>query len=91
VPEGFNPEVADGSWLAIAFPLGLSFFTFECIAYLVDVYRGAPATNSLPEFAAYKLYFPKLISGPITRFHSFASQLSDSLALISTGPWKGSG
>jgi alginate O-acetyltransferase complex protein AlgI len=69
-------EIEDGSWLEIAFPLGLSFFTFECIAYLIDVYRGAPATQSLPEFAAYKLYFPKLISGPITRFHSFANQLS---------------
>ena len=81
VPDGFNPEVADGSWLAIAFPLGLSFFTFECIAYLVDVYRGAPATKSLPEFAAYKLYFPKLISGPITRFHSFANQLTNQPSL----------
>ncbi|MEM9120833.1 MAG: MBOAT family protein [Cyanobacteria bacterium P01_F01_bin.56] len=77
VPDGFNPEVAADSWLAIAFPLGLSFFTFECIAYLVDVYRGAPATHSLVEFAAYKLYFPKLISGPITRFHSFTKQLTD--------------
>ncbi|HEY9890033.1 MAG TPA: MBOAT family protein [Candidatus Obscuribacterales bacterium] len=77
VPAGLSLEVATGSWLAIAFPLGLSFFTFECIAYLVDVYRGAPATASLIEFAAYKLYFPKLISGPITRFHSFASQLSE--------------
>ncbi len=56
-------------------PLGLSFFTFECIAYLVDVYRGSPASDQLLEFAAYKLFFPKLISGPITRFHSFAAQM----------------
>ena len=76
VPNGFLQDFPQGSWLAIAFPLGLSFFTFECIAYLVDIYRGAPATDSLPEFAAYKLYFPKLISGPITRFHSFTNQLT---------------
>jgi alginate O-acetyltransferase complex protein AlgI len=54
--------------------LGISFFTFECIAYLVDVYRGAVASQSFLEFSAYKLFFPKLISGPITRFHPFISQ-----------------
>lgn len=56
-------------------PLGLSFFTFECIAYLIDVYRGAPATPQLLQFSAYKLFFPKLISGPITRYHQFATGL----------------
>lgn len=58
-------------------PLGISFFAFECIAYLIDVYRGAPATHSLLKFAAYKLFFPKLISGPITRFHPFAAQIQE--------------
>ncbi|MDB9529469.1 MBOAT family protein [Oscillatoria sp. CS-180] len=81
IPDGLEQTPAPDSWLAIAFPLGLSFFTFECIAYLVDVYRGAPATNSLTEFAAYKLYFPKLISGPITRFHSFTNQLTNQSSL----------
>ncbi|NER81175.1 MAG: MBOAT family protein [Leptolyngbya sp. SIO1D8] len=76
LPSGLDAGTLEEGWLAIAFPLGLSFFTFECIAYLVDVYRGAPATSNLPEFAAYKLFFPKLISGPITRFHSFANQLT---------------
>jgi alginate O-acetyltransferase complex protein AlgI len=56
-------------------PLGISFFCFECIAYLADVYRGAPATYDLLKFSAYKLFFPKLISGPITRFHPLAAQL----------------
>ncbi|NEP18980.1 MAG: MBOAT family protein [Leptolyngbya sp. SIO4C1] len=59
-------------------PLGLSFFCFESIAYLADIYRGAPATGSFAEFAAYKLFFPKLISGPITRFQAFASQVKRS-------------
>jgi alginate O-acetyltransferase complex protein AlgI len=80
-------------------PLGLSFFSFECIAYLVDVYRGAPATKSFLKFSAYKLFFPKLISGPITRFHPFAaqiqtlkfpaaSQLTEGLWLIACGAVK---
>jgi len=56
-------------------PLGISFFSFECIAYLVDVYRGAPATASLLRFTTYKFFFPKLISGPITGYHTLARQL----------------
>ncbi|NES01478.1 MAG: MBOAT family protein [Okeania sp. SIO2F4] len=56
-------------------PLGLSFFCFECLAYLIDVYRGAPSASSLLEFTSYKLFFPKLISGPITRYHYLQNQL----------------
>ncbi|MBF2074198.1 MAG: MBOAT family protein [Synechococcales cyanobacterium C42_A2020_086] len=61
-------------------PLGISFFSFECIAYLVDVYRGAPATHDLLKFFAYKLFFPKLISGPISRFHPLAAQFQSQTA-----------
>lgn len=71
--------------------MGISFFTFECIAYLVDVYRGAPATTNLLRFAAYKLFFAKLISGPITRYHNVASQLKNlafpTTATIAEGLW----
>lgn len=72
-------------------PLGLSFFSFECIAYLVDVYRGAPAARGFLEFSAYKLFFAKLISGPITRYHPFAAQVQNAKSLlmpqISEGLW----
>lgn len=73
---GFSWLEPGHNWLRDHFliPLGISFFTFESIAYLVDVYRGAPATVSLLEFASYKFFFPKLISGPITRFHPFIQQ-----------------
>ena len=71
---GFE-QLAVGPVGALVMPLGLSFFTFECIAYLVDVYWGSLACQSWLEFTAYKLFFPKLISGPITRFHSFSNQL----------------
>jgi alginate O-acetyltransferase complex protein AlgI len=57
-------------------PLGISFLTFESIAYLVDVYKGSPATGNLLKYAAYKSFFPKLISGPITHYHEFAPQLN---------------
>jgi hypothetical protein len=61
--------------LSLLAPIGLSFFSFECIAYLVDVYRGAPAAQTFIRFAAYKLFFAKLISGPVTRYPQFADQL----------------
>ncbi len=77
-------------------PLGLSFFCFELIAYLVDVYRGAPIANSFLEFTTYKFLFTKLISGPITRYHHLnyqfksltfqvTEQIVDVLCLIAKG------
>jgi alginate O-acetyltransferase complex protein AlgI len=69
-----SPDSALGSFRLLA-PLGISFFTFECIAYLVDVYRGAPATKDFVKFATYKFFFTKLISGPITRYHTLVTQL----------------
>ncbi|MFE4108123.1 MBOAT family O-acyltransferase [Almyronema epifaneia] len=73
---GYPLLVASQSLLEnLIIPLGISFFCFECIAYLVDVYRGSPPSDRFVEFAAYKLFFPKLISGPIVRFHSFIGQL----------------
>lgn len=90
-----------GNWVDdhVIAPLGLSFFCFECIAYLIDVYRGAPAATSFFEFATYKFFFPKLISGPITRYHHFKNQLNflkfpnfeqgtEGLWLIATGATK---
>ncbi len=68
------PAATDWKGLSALAPYGLSFFSFESIAYLVDVHRGAPAAQSLVKFSAYKLFFPKLISGPITRYHLFAGQ-----------------
>jgi alginate O-acetyltransferase complex protein AlgI len=77
--------------MAIVMPLGISFFCFECIAYLVDVYRGSPPAQRFVDFAAYKLFFPKLISGPITRFHgfmdNFEQQSPPGLANTIEGAW----
>lgn len=89
-----NLQVGQGAdWLKanLITPLGLSFFIFECIAYLIDVYRGAPATQKLLDFSAYKLFFPKLISGPITRYHQFAGGLKTlqfpSVERLTEGLW----
>jgi alginate O-acetyltransferase complex protein AlgI len=60
----------------IPLPLGISFFTFHIISYLVDVYRGvAQAQRSPAAFALYILNFPQLIAGPIIRYQPIAGQL----------------
>ena len=61
---------------AIPLPLGISFFTFHAISYVVDVYkRNAEAEHNIPRFALYILLFPQLIAGPIIRWRDIASQL----------------
>jgi alginate O-acetyltransferase complex protein AlgI len=60
----------------LTLPLGLSFFTFHIISYLVDVYRGnQPAQQSPLAFALYIVNFPQLIAGPIIRYSQIADQL----------------
>jgi len=57
-------------------PAGLSFFTFSCVSYLVDCYRGTiPAERHLGRLAVYVAFFPKLIAGPIERASTFLPQL----------------
>jgi alginate O-acetyltransferase complex protein AlgI len=55
-------------------PLGISFFTFEFVHYLVEVYRGTFAPGSLPRFGLFVMFFPTLICGPIKRFQLFDPQ-----------------
>jgi alginate O-acetyltransferase complex protein AlgI len=66
-------------WMKTSFlpPLGISFLSFESAAYLIDVYKGSPATGNLLKYAAYKSFFPKLVSGPITHYNQFAPQLNN--------------
>jgi alginate O-acetyltransferase complex protein AlgI len=60
----------------IPMPLGISFFTFHIISYLVDVYRGvAQAQRSPVAFTLYIINFPQLIAGPIIRYRPISDQL----------------
>lgn len=57
-------------------PIGISFFTFQAISYVVDVYRGqAKAQRRLFDFALYIALFPQLIAGPIVRYRDIARQI----------------
>jgi hypothetical protein len=53
--------------LDIALPVGISFYTFMSISYLVDVFRNGGATDSLVNYATYMSLFPHLVAGPIVR------------------------
>ncbi len=63
--------------LKIILPLGISFFTFEFIHYIVDVYRGSAAVRNFRDFALFAAFFPSQIAGPIKRFQDFTHQLLD--------------
>ena len=52
----------------IILPLGISFYTFQCMSYIIDVYRGEKATKNIVHFALYIAMFPQLLQGPIIRY-----------------------
>jgi len=61
--------------LSAILPIGLSFFIFEFIHYLVDVRRGQPIVRSPLDFAVFASFFPTMIAGPIKRYEDFVPQL----------------
>ncbi len=69
---GFLPAV----WKGVVLPLGISFFTFHGISYLIDVYKKhTPPEKNFANFALYICFFPQLIAGPIVRYHEIAHQI----------------
>ena len=72
VPLGPLPDV-----LRVVAPLGISFYTFHSISYVIDTYRGLrPPTDDFRDFALYVAFFPQLVAGPITRWGFFGPQLA---------------
>lgn len=68
----------------IVLPLGISFYTFQAISYVVDVYRGkSPAQKNLFHMALYIFLFPQILSGPIVKYHQIAGQLTDRTETLS--------
>ena len=62
----------------IALPIGISFYTFQSISYLIDVYRKTtPVQHSFKNLLLYISMFPQLIAGPIVRYGTIASEITD--------------
>jgi alginate O-acetyltransferase complex protein AlgI len=83
-PVLFSPGQASWQLENIHLPAGISFFTFQAISYLIDVYRRvAPAEQKLLHCGLYISMFPQLIAGPIIRYHDIAKQLHQRVVTIS--------
>lgn len=67
--------------LNIILPLGVSFYTFEAISYIVDIYRGEKPASSWLNYNFYIMYFPHLISGPIVRYKELYAQYENKIDL----------
>lgn len=74
---------------SIVLPIGISFYTFQAMSYVIDVYRGdCKAAKSFVNFAAYISLFPQLIAGPIVRYRDVYAQIEDrteSMAAFASG------
>ncbi|MEZ5406775.1 MAG: MBOAT family protein [Acidimicrobiales bacterium] len=62
--------------LDLVLPVGISFFTFQAVSYVVDTYRGEVDDRSLLDFTLYLSFFPHLVAGPIVRASEFLPQLT---------------
>ena len=63
------------SWTPVLLPIGLSFYIFHAISYLVDIYRKeAPPAKNLIDFSAFIALYPHLVAGPVLRYHLLAEQ-----------------
>lgn len=69
----------------IMLPIGISFFTFQAMSYVIDVYRGeVKASKKLSNVALYISFFPQLIAGPIVKYKDINYQIENR-----TTSWKG--
>ena len=58
-------------------PIGISFFTFQALSYVIDVYRNTPPQYNLAHLGLYISFFPQLIAGPIVRYTTIADQINN--------------
>ena len=64
--------------LRVALPVGISFYTFQILSYVIDVYRGdVPVQRNFIDLAMYVAMFPQLIAGPIVRYSDIAGSLKN--------------
>jgi alginate O-acetyltransferase complex protein AlgI len=86
-----GPVFHDPITLNILLPLGISFFTFEFIHYVVEVHKGLPPMRNPVDFGLFAAFFPTQIAGPIKRFPDWVKQLQHPLRLrdvdANTGVW----
>lgn len=76
--SGWFQTAALGGWLrSVALPLGISFWTFQAMSYLLDLYREEELDPSLLEFCLYMAFFPTVVAGPIARLGNMLPQFRE--------------
>lgn len=75
-PQFNVPAVKFGAIPDLILPLGISFFVFEFIHYIVDVFKGSKPIRNFVNFAIFAAFFPSQIAGPIKRYEDFDAQLN---------------
>ena len=81
--ENFNVLLGSGgmkelTFVRVALPIGISFFVFHELSYIIDVYRKVkPPMKNIIDYAVYIFLFPQLIAGPIIRFNEIADQIQN--------------
>ena len=77
VTLGLPPLLYVTRWFDVILPAGISFYTFQTLSYIIDVWRGAaPAERNFVRFAGFVSFFPHLVAGPLTRHHQLIPQLA---------------
>jgi alginate O-acetyltransferase complex protein AlgI len=77
VTLGLPPLLHVTRWFDVILPAGISFYTFQTLSYIIDVWRGtAPAERNFVRFAGFVSFFPHLVAGPLTRHHQLIPQLA---------------
>lgn len=69
---GLNYKLFD-----IVLPIGISFYTFQAMSYVIDIYRGSKAQKSYINFATYLTFFGQLIAGPIVRYDDIEKEINN--------------
>ena len=64
-------------FIKVVMPIGISFYTFQAISYLMDIYRGGTAQKDIYKLALYISLFPQLVAGPIVKYHEIEQQIDD--------------
>lgn len=66
----------NANFVRVLMPIGISFYTFQAISYIIDIYRGV-AQKDIFKLALYISLFPQLIAGPIVKYHELSSQIDE--------------
>lgn len=67
----------NANFVRVLMPIGISFYTFQAISYIIDIYRGGVAQKDIFKLALYISLFPQLIAGPIVKYHELSSQIDE--------------